>query len=247
MNDLVKTLNGDVALSVKFLGSHKTIHINADKQFWAASVIKIPVACEFFRQVEAGSLKKETRVKVAKINKVEGTGILAFLDKDTELTLNDLAILMLDTSDNCAANQLIDTIGWENVEKYMTTLGLKNTTFRHKMMIKAGRGPNYTTASDMQLLLEKIYEEEIPGARDIVEILTHQQDRRRIPVYLPNTIKIAHKTGSLPQAVHDVGLIYAKEPFAFCFLSDNQKDKVKTSEVLAQCAKLCFDYTVVLK
>ena len=151
---------------------------------------------------------------------------------------------MLDISDNAGTNEIVDIIGWENVEKYMHQLGLLNTTFRHKMMIKAGRGPNFTTAQDITMLLEKLYNNEIPGATQILTILKQQQDRRRIPLLLPNDIEISNKTGSLEKAVHDAGIIYTKNPFIFVFLSDDQEDKILTNEVLSNCAKLCFDYSI---
>ena len=56
-------------------------------------------------------------------------------------------------------------------------------------------------------------------------------------------IDISYKNGSLEQAVHEIGLIRSKNPFIFCFYSDDQNDKRATSEVLSRCAKLCFDYS----
>ena len=240
----LKKLGGDVALMVKFLNTKKEIKVNRDFQFWAASVIKIPISCEFFRQVNEGKIKPETKTKIKAENRVEGSGVFKLLNKDDEFTYLDLVTLMLDISDNAGTNEIVDIIGWENVEKYMHQLGLLNTTFRHKMMIKAGRGPNFTTAQDITMLLEKLYNNEIPGAAQILSILKQQQDRRRIPLLLPNDIEISNKTGSLEKAVHDAGIIYSKNPFIFVFLSDDQEDKILTNEVLSNCAKLCFDYSI---
>ncbi len=241
IHEQLNLLTGEVALKVKFLNTNDEISINPDKQFWAASVIKVPIACTFYKEVESGELKLEERNRINDDNYVLGSGIVKLLDKTTRLTNKDLITLMLTVSDNSAANQLVDLIGAQSVETYMKELGLNNTTFRHKMMIPAGKGPNLTTAGDMCLLLEKMYKNEIFGSKEILEIMQEQLDRTRIPLYLPNDIKVAHKNGSLPQALHEVGIVYAKNPFIFCFFSDNQKDKRKTNEVLSQCAKLCFE------
>ena len=52
----IKGIQGDVGICVKFLNSGKTIEHNPNKQFWAASVIKIPIICELYRQAEKNIL-----------------------------------------------------------------------------------------------------------------------------------------------------------------------------------------------
>lgn len=242
LEEQINQLPGDVSLKVKYLNSDNEININESTQFWAASVIKIPIAATFYKQVAENKIQESSRQTVSADNKVEGSGITKLLDNTTDFTTKDLLTLMLVVSDNSATNQLVDLIGWESVEQYMQELGLLNTTFKHKMMIPAGRGPNLTTSHDMAILLEKMYRNEIPGSEQILGIMQEQLDRSRIPLYIPNEVKIAHKNGSLPQAMHEVGIVYAKDPFIFCFLSDDQSDKRKTNEVLSKCAKLCFEY-----
>lgn len=160
----------------------------------------------------------------------------------TTYTVKDLCVLMLTVSDNTATNQLIDIVGRNEIQAFLTAQGLTATTFKHKLMITENKGPNLTTAFDMTRLLIKIYEAKLPGADLLKSIMCEQVDRTRIPLYLPNSVEVAHKNGSLPQAVHAVGIVYAKNPFTFCFFSDDQTDKKKTTEVLASCAKLCFDF-----
>lgn len=236
-------LDGSIALSVKFLKTHEEFGYNQDVQFWAASVIKIHIALTFYKVANSKGFDFTSRPEILPENRVAGSGIIKLLDESTGYTYNDLLILMMAVSDNVAANQIIDEIGWESVENYMKELGLENTTFRHKMMIPAGRGPNLTTAQDMNHLLEKMYNNEIPGSADILQMMQEQIDRSRIPLYIPNDIKISYKNGSLPEALHEVGIVYSENPFIFCFFSDDQKDKRMTNDVLSRCAKHCFDYS----
>ena len=103
----------------------------------------------FFNKYKDDPDKLNQKVTVKEENIVRGSGIVHLLDKNLELTYLDLVKLMIIVSDNAAANEIVDAVGWESVEKYMNDLGLNNTTFRHKMRIKAGRGPNFTTSEDM--------------------------------------------------------------------------------------------------
>ena len=243
LSDSISTLEGEVGLYVRFINSGKEFKYNENKQFWAASVIKIPIALTFFKRLEIRDTHISDRIEITDDNLVDGSGILKLLDKGLELTYRDLITLMLVVSDNTATNYIVDFIGWESVEEYMKKIGLTNTTFRHKMMIKAGRGPNLTTSNDMGILLKKMYKNELPGSIEILEIMQEQLDRTRIPLYIPNDIKISYKNGSLSEALHEVGIVYSNKPFIFCFFSDDQKNKRKTNEVLSKCAKDCFDYS----
>jgi len=239
----LNSLSGDVGFYVKFFDTHEEIKYNERGQFWAASVIKIPILVEFYRQVSEERIDPSERVSVKEENRVDGSGVIKLLDASTNFTLKDLCTLMIAVSDNSATNELIDFVGWENIGAYMQSLGLGDTTFKHKMQIKAGRGPNLTTAFDIALLLEKLHKKELSYSEEILNMLNETRLRDRIPVLLPNNIFLPHKTGSLPEAVHDVGIVYSKRPFVFTFLSDNQKDKVITKQTCANCAKLCFDYS----
>jgi len=242
LEDNLNQLDGEVSLYVKLLNSGEIFSLNESHQFWAASVIKIPLVVEFFRQVKTGAHDLKKRVVIKPENIVKGSGVVHLLDAGNAYTTGDLVKLAMILSDNAATNEVIDLVGWENVEKHMKELGLESTTFRHKMMIKAGRGPNLITTKDVSLLLEKLFEDELPYSKDILDILSEEKLRDRIPKYIPNDIKISHKTGSLSEAVHDVGIVFSDNPFIFCFLTDNQKNKELTKETVGKCAKLCFDY-----
>ncbi|MFC1621961.1 serine hydrolase [Patescibacteria group bacterium] len=242
VKELVKKLDGNIGVYVKFLNSGETIEINADLQFQAASIIKIPILTEFFRQVEEGDLKLNRKIKIKEENLVKGSGIVHLLDKNNEYTLEDLAKLAVILSDNASTNEIVDLIGPENVKKHIEKLGLEKTTFKHKMMIKANGGPNLTTPKEISILLEKLYNNELAYSEKILDIMTESKLRHGIPSLIPNEIKISHKTGNLQNTVHNVAVIYAKNPFIMSFLSNNQKDKRFTNKVMAECAKLCFAY-----
>ena len=244
LNKELKKLDGIVGLFVKFLTSNETFVYNENEQFWAASVIKVPIALTFYKHIKEKNINDSEKVKISEDNYVQGSGVVKLLDENNKYSYKDLITLMLVVSDNTATNQIIDFIGWESVEKYMIEIGLENTTFKHKMMIKAGRGPNLTTAKDMSDLLEKMYKIELSGSDFILQIMQEQLDRTRIPLYIPNEIPIAHKFGTLSEALHEIGIVFSKNPFIFSFFSDDQKDKRLTNKVLSRCAKLCFDYSM---
>ena len=54
---------------------------------------------------------------------------------------------------------------------------------------------------------------------EILNILYQQQIKHKIPGKLPN-MAIAHKTGEDDGITHDVGIVYAEEPFVVVFASN---------------------------
>lgn len=238
----INQLQGDKSIFIKFTDSNEIISLNENVQFWAASLIKVVVLVELFRQVYERNLDLTKKYKIATNNMVKGSGIIHLLDQNNEFSLLDLAKLMIVLSDNVATNQIIDILGRENIEQTPQSLGLKNTFFRNKMRIVEVKGPNMTTAKDMAVLFETLYDNKLSGSELMLEIMNETKLRDRIPAFIPNDVIIPHKIGSLEMGVHDVGIIYAKRPFIFSFLSDDQPNKMKTALAIATCAKLCFDY-----
>ena len=242
----ISELPGEVGLFVKYLDTQETIEINPDQTFWAASTIKIAILIELFRQISEGSISFDQKHQVLGENRVRGSGIIHLLDKNTEFTTLDLAKLMMILSDNAATNQLVDLTGWENVDANIHKLGLEQTTFKHKMFIKAGRGPNLTTAREMSILLELLHNQELPDSELALEIMNEAKQRNRIAMFLPNELKISHKTGTSmvndARVIHDVGIVYSEKPFIFSFLSGGQENSHQVNQIIGTCAKLCLEY-----
>src|SRR6185436_21021754 len=87
------------------------------------------------RQAEAGTLSLETRQRVRAADQVGGTGVLrGFGDGTSELSLRDIAVLMIVLSDNTATNILIDRVGKERVTTTMRELGLPEIRLQRKMI-----------------------------------------------------------------------------------------------------------------
>jgi beta-lactamase class A len=93
----------------------------------AASVFKVLVALEFFRQVHAGRLVATDRVRLWPGEGTPGpTGFSTFAD-EIEVSLRDLSRMMLVVSDNAATDVLLDRVGVDAVNATAKALGLVDT------------------------------------------------------------------------------------------------------------------------
>ena len=137
---------------------------------------------------------------------------------------------MIILSDNYATNMLIDKLGIDNINKTIKEMGLKNTILNRKMFDeeKAKLGlENYISSEDIAYLLEKMYNKELideKSSEEMISILKNQRLNGKISFFLQNLkpkVQIAHKTGEDTNITHDVGIVFAKEPFILCFCGNN--------------------------
>lgn len=92
-----------------------------------ASVFKVPVALELARRACQGELELNERVRVTPDERTVGpTGLSVFLD-EAELSLRDLAGLMLTVSDNTATDVLMRRLGIDAINQTLRSLGLTST------------------------------------------------------------------------------------------------------------------------
>jgi beta-lactamase class A len=121
-------VEGIVGVYARDLASGTEIAYNADTIFPTASVMKIPILWELYRQVEAGRLDLATRQVLGKEHHVPGSGILQDLDLGLAPSLHDFATLMITVSDNEATDLVIERIGLDNLAATLRDLGLTRTT-----------------------------------------------------------------------------------------------------------------------
>lgn len=226
----LKNIQGDVSFYYKNLTTNNTIGYNEEKIMLAASVIKLTVLVEAFKQIKEGKIKKEEFLITCEKDKVPSCGALNYMREDLKVTLEDLYVLMIILSDNYATNMLIDKLGIDNINKTIEEIGLKNTVLNRKMFDneKAALGlENYISARDMGYLLDKMYNKELIDERsseEMISILKNQRLNGKMPFFLHSLkpkIDIAHKTGEDTNITHDVGIVFAKEPFIVCFCGNN--------------------------
>src|SRR5579863_1360397 len=134
----------DVGFYAKHLESGEVIEVNPDRVFPTASVFKVPVMAEVFRQVRAGKFALEDRVTLAETDKTLTTGILLAFDAGLQPTIRDLAEIMNIVSDNTATTMLVNLVGRENINELMAEIGCPeiNVTLNvHEMFLHAWHLP----------------------------------------------------------------------------------------------------------
>ncbi len=217
---LVTAHAGDVAVAIRHLSTGEHYEWNADRPQGTASLIKLPVMIEAYRQAVDEGKGLHRIIEIPKEDMVEGSGILTtHFSVGTRITLRDAIRLMIAFSDNTATNLVLDKIGLPATSKTMVEWGYPETrinskVFRRETSIDQERSQRYglgsTTANDMVDLLAKMYAGKLiaPGVcKDMLEHLATCDDKQKFPALLPPGTKIYHKTGSVAKIRTDAGII----------------------------------------
>ena len=201
-----------MGLFAKNLDTGETIAVNADQRFPTASLIKVAVMAEVFRQIDAGQFRQDTPVTLHDSDKAGDETIpLNMLHDGTALTVADLLRFMIAYSDNTATNLLVGLVGTAQVDALLDANGLTRTrlyrpTFRdgHADVLPEEEkefGLGSTTPREAARLLELIAQGKLvskPACDEMLALLATQQDRAMIPRSLPfekEQILVANKTG----------------------------------------------------
>lgn len=228
-NDIEERLNkipGKKSFYYKNLVDGQMIAINEDLPMMAASVIKIPIMVEVFRQIEKGLIDKNQLYTLKNSDKLPSCGILNRLHEGLQLTVQDLCNMMIVLSDNTATNQLIRLLGREQINIDMETLGYKTIRVNRYLFDSEAsvRGiENYVCASEIADILEKMHYGNLVNAdadSEMLEILKEQRLNGKLPFLFNRRVPIAHKTGEDAGITHDVGIVYGSKPFIICCLGN---------------------------
>lgn len=241
---LVKTLPGKIGLYVSYPERGEAYGFNCDMPLEAASVIKVPIMVEAFRQKEEGLIDFDAPVTIRREDKLPSCGALTYLHDGVTVSVGDLVTLMIILSDNTATNLMIGMLGIENINATIEALGLTGTKL-NRMLFRpelSRQGiQNYVSAVDMGKLLQGMLLGEIVSAEasaQMLKILGDQRLNGKLPFYLHSQdIQCAHKTGEDDGITHDVGVIFAEEKCVVCFLS-NETDVPLAERAMQEIAAI---------
>ena len=239
---------GRVAIYLRDLGSDKTWAFHPDDLFPSASLIKVPVMIGVFGRIKEGRLALNQQLMMRRHNRVGGSGSLKWRPDKTRVTVRELLQLMISESDNTATNMLIEAVGLGYLQQTFPQVGLQYTgIYAEGMSIKGGRvaHENYTTAREMNMLMEKIYRGEAldkMSSSMMLDILKHKKAvASRLAKGLPRGWEIAHKTGLLRQACHDSAIIFTPQgDYAITVLTGQNSDYRSAKEFISRLGRVTF-------
>lgn len=221
----------DKLISVAFLDQETgaEFFLNADTAMHPASTFKVHVMMEIFRQANEGLLSLDDRVPI--INSftsiADGSKYSLDVNDDAEQTLyprigenesiRELTRLMIVRSSNLATNILIEVVGTKRVNDFVHSLGIEGVLIRRgvedKAAFRLGMN-NSATARGLSQTMDLIARKKVVSEQasdEMINIMLGQEFNESIPALLPNSVKVAHKTGWTDDFYHDTGIVYPQD------------------------------------
>ena len=189
VDDFAASQSGKYGIYVEHLPTNTTAEHRSGMAMTSASLYKLFVANEAFKMIEQHRLAPEMKV-----------------ENKRNLTLSQCLEIMIIRSDNKCGVALQHLTGTANNPlPAMEQQGFKDTDLR-------GYFPQ-TSARDVarmyKNLLKPTYLKK-SGAHQLLELLSRQEIRDRLPQGLPAGTEVMHKTGDLKGYAHDGGIIRTK-------------------------------------
>jgi beta-lactamase class A len=256
----IKESGAEVGLAFKDLESGKSLLIQADVMMHAASLMKVPVMIEVFRRAEQGQFQLDEKILVKNEFKsiVDGSlysltvtddsddDIYQYIDK--ELSIRELVHRMITVSSNLATNILIELVDAQNVMRTLNELGIhKMKVLRGVEDIKAYEWDlnNQTDALSMMQVMLSLSEGSAcseEACEEMIEILSQQKFRAKIPAGIPDGIRVANKTGSITRIDHDAAIVFPEErrPYVLVVLTRGIDNRVEAESLIAGLSKVIY-------
>jgi beta-lactamase class A len=249
-----RRLDGVLGVAIIDLSSGQELLVRPDEVFPQASSIKIAVLAELYRQAEQSARGVSGNVSLTDLYVVRAEDLVAESDimggltpGTTQVTLKDLATMMIAVSDNSATNVLIDRVGMANVEAFLDRQGLHQTRLRRKMLDLRGAAEgreNVSTPREMMTLLERLYRGQVlsePWRDEFFQMLsTHKTDY--LSRDLPDALRVANKPGWLDGVRNDSGVVFLEHrPYIICVMTTYLADERRGEEAIAGISAAAYD------
>jgi beta-lactamase class A len=255
---------GAVSVAVAFhdYATGRDFGHNAETWYHAASTIKLPALVAVFAAVDAGILSLDARVHVRNrfISVAGGRAFRVERGRDAggdlhsqvgkSMRVKDLARQMIITSSNLATNLLVDLLGIEFLRETLQRYAPDGIELHRGVEDEAAFAQginNRVTAVGLVRVLRLIEEGELSedSSRRMLDILLEQEFRSGIPAGLPDTARVAHKTGEISTMAHDAGLVYLPDraPYAIAILTEWGADSTGSRrETLAALSRSVYEH-----
>lgn len=261
---LARPIGGTVGVAAVQVEDGRRISVNGGERFPMASVFKFPIALTLLQQVDEEKLFLTNDATIPPERFSAGHSPLrdAANGKPIQSTIGALLQASLRDSDNTANDYLFDLIGGSPaVTRRMKALGVRGVRVdrRENDVIKdirrAGeaayvRDPRDTATPDGMAALLVLFAQGkdglSPESHEIAmrAMTDTQTGPDRIRAGIPAAALLAHKTGTMPRVLNDVGIITTPEGKHIAiavFTKGSTASEKARAKVVADIARLAYE------
>jgi beta-lactamase class A len=255
----IKSKTRAIAVAIHDHETGLRFSLKGDRWFHAASTIKVAVLLAVFRAADEGRLRVDDSLHVRNrfFSAADGSVFHVTPDRDATpqlyqsigrtVRISALAHAMISGSSNLATNLLLDFLGVDYARKVLRDAQVHSVELRRGVEDHTAheRGiNNEATANGLLTLLAAIRGDFLSNEskQEVIRILLEQRFNSMIPARLPAHAAVAHKTGEISTACHDIGIVYLpeREPYIAVILTEFDADRNGRRETVATISELIY-------
>jgi beta-lactamase class A len=252
-----------IAVAVHDLESGLRFSEHGGRWFHAASTIKVAVLLALFRAADEGRLDLHDSLHVRNrfISAADGSPFRLNPDSDAMPELYrlvgrtakicTLAEGMIAASSNLATNLLLDFIGVEYAHSVLRDAQVDGVELRRGVEDYAAHEKginNKATADGLLKLLSAVRGDFLSNEskEQAIRNLLRQRFNSMLPARLPAHAAVAHKTGEISTACHDIGIVYLpeREPYIAVILTEFDPEHDGRRETVAAISEAIYRLVV---
>lgn len=256
-----------VGVAIKGNDPQDVISINGDMHLPMQSVFKYHLALAVLHQVDQGKFNLDEKIAIDKKKMDEYSHLWSPLRKKypngASVPLKEVLEYTVALSDNVGCDVLFKLVGGTQVvESYLHKIGVKDVSIVYTEILMQAKWKrqykNWTTPKAANQLLVLFHE----NANNLLSAKSYEflletlkgtkTGTKSIRGFLPKDAVIAHKTGysginkkGVTGARNDIGIVFLPDGTHFylsVLVSDSMEDKEATQKIIADIAKVAWDY-----
>jgi beta-lactamase class A len=214
VEELARSFPGTIGVYARNIETGAEAGYKADELFPMASVYKISIMVQVFREVDAGRLSLNDRIELGEPDRRLGSGLLTYMTPGLKPTLHDLLMMMITVSDNEATDKLLSMVGAKNVTATMKALGIKDIRVDRPTSTIIADWLAYSDPSFRNMSLAQMI---APSHPDVFDKITPEQFERGSKAFAEDPrdhasprgmsellVKIFHSEAASEKSCHDM-------------------------------------------
>ena len=262
LEQIALTAKGRVGIAALVLETGETVSLNPQDHFPMQSVYKLPIGMAVMKQVDAGKIKLDQKVRVTKADFVGPRQHSPIRDQNpngAELSVTELLKYAISESDGTACDVLMKLAGGPiPLQRYLTDLAVTDiivlNTEKELAQDWQAQYRNFASPEAAVALLRAIHERrglsESSQALLLKLLIESTPGAKRLKGLLPAGTIVAHKTGTsgtqkgITAATNDIGIITlpnGRHLIIAVFVTDSPADEATREAVIAKVARAAWD------
>lgn len=243
LNQLFQSNNNYFSFLYQDLYSGYTVSYNEESPIFTASTIKAPAMIYLYEEASKGKINLNEKLTYTSNFYSGGSGILQTKPVGTSYTIEQLIQYSIHDSDNIAYRMLMNHYGRKNILNYWKNLGTKNIYTLDTIW-------GVTSAKDASIYMKEMYrffkENNTYGKR----LLQYFKGAEwKLITNKDGTFNTANKGGWSGTAIHDVAIVFEKNPYLLIIMSNTGESNYQylfqtTSKLVGQMHEEYWKYKV---